>query len=121
MKHIFTVLGFISLSVGSVGIIVPMLPTTPFLLLSALCFAKSSDKINNWFKGTKIYRENLETLAKKQGMTKIAKLRVISTITLLFAIAAFFMRESVVGLIVIGAIWMAHFIVFVFIVGTIKE
>lgn len=58
-KIIYTIIGCLSLALGSVGAVLPILPTVPFLMLSALCFAKSSEKLNAWFKQTKIYKNNL--------------------------------------------------------------
>ena len=57
----YMVLGFVGLALGAVGAVVPLLPAFPFLLLAAFGFAKSSQKLHNWFIGTKLYRENLES------------------------------------------------------------
>ena len=56
------------LIVGIIGIIFPILPTTPFLLVSSICFAKGSDKFYNWFINTKIYKNNLEDFVKNREM-----------------------------------------------------
>lgn len=56
------------LIVGIIGIIFPILPTTPFLLISSICFAKSSDKFYSWFINTKIYKNNLEDFVKNREM-----------------------------------------------------
>lgn len=47
-KHLLFICGLFSLTLGIVGIFVPVLPTTPFLLLAAGCFTQSSDKLYNW-------------------------------------------------------------------------
>lgn len=48
MKLVFKIIGTISLCLGLLGIFIPILPTTPFLLLSATLYAKSSDKLYRW-------------------------------------------------------------------------
>ena len=48
---------------GAVGAVVPLIPAFPFLLLAAVCFARSSEKLNNWFINTRLYKNNL--LCKK--------------------------------------------------------
>ena len=54
-KRLLFILGFISLILGIVGILLPLLPTTPFLLLSAYCFSRSSEKLNNYILNNKFF------------------------------------------------------------------
>jgi len=68
-KIIYITIGCISLGLGTIGSVLPFLPTVPFLLLSAFCFAKSSEKLDMWFKSTKIYKNNLESFVRGAGMT----------------------------------------------------
>lgn len=58
-KILFVILGCIGVGLGAVGAVVPMLPAFPFLLLAAFSFAKSSEKLHNWFINTKLYKNNL--------------------------------------------------------------
>ena len=55
----FMTLGCISLALAVFGVVLPILPTVPFLALAAFCFAKSSDRLNNWLINTKFYQNNL--------------------------------------------------------------
>ncbi|MDN6206446.1 MAG: YbaN family protein, partial [Staphylococcus simulans] len=48
MRYILITIGLISAIVGFIGIVVPLLPTTPFLLLAAVCFSRSSERFNRW-------------------------------------------------------------------------
>lgn len=54
LKQIFfCTLGFLTLAIGSIGIAIPVLPTTPFILLSGICFSVGSPRLNEWLKGTR--------------------------------------------------------------------
>lgn len=120
-KIILIVVGCITLGLGAVGAVLPILPTVPFLLVSAFCFAKSSEKLNNWFKGTKLYKNNLETYVKGQGMTVATKVKIISTVTILMTIGFIMMHNVPVGRIVLAVVWIMHIIYFVFFVKNVKK
>ena len=78
-------LGCIGLVLGALGAVLPLLPTVPFLLLAALGFAKSSERLHTWFTGTKLYKNNLESYVRGEGMTAAAKRRIMLTVTALMA------------------------------------
>jgi len=86
-KIFFLVLGFISLALGAIGIPLPLLPTTPFLLLAAFCFAKASARLDNWFKHTKIYKNHLESFATNREMTLKTKLCILIPATIMLCCA----------------------------------
>lgn len=85
MKFIFTVIGLISFALGAVGVILPILPTTPFLLLAAFCFAKSSKRLNEWFRHTKIYQNHLDSFIKERTMTLKTKISILSFASFMLA------------------------------------
>ena len=111
-KTIFIILGLISLGLGAIGAILPMLPTVPFLMLSAICFSKSSEKLDRWFKRTKLYKNNLETFANGEGMTLKVKIRIMLTVTILMAIGFFtmFRKKLYIPCIILACVWFSeHF------------
>lgn len=74
------------LAIGTIGIVLPILPTTPFLLVSSVCFAKGSNKFHNWFVNTKIYKNNLEDFVKNREMklkTKVYLMLLSSTMIII--------------------------------------
>ncbi len=115
----FVALGCITLALGAVGAVLPILPTVPFLLASAFCFGKSSEKINNWFINTKLYKNNLERYVKDQGISRKIKIKIILTVTLLMAIGFVVMKEASAGRIILGFVWLFHIIYFCFGVKTL--
>ncbi len=119
-KLFFVILGFIGFVLGTVGTVLPILPTVPFFLLAAACFAKSSEKLNNWFKNTKLYKDNLESYVAGKGMTMKTKIRIMVTVTILMAIGFIMMNEVVVGRIVLSCVWVFHIVYFLVGVKTLR-
>ena len=120
-KILYIGLGCIGLGLGAVGAVVPLLPAFPFLLLAAFCFARSSQRLHNWFINTKLYKNNLETYVKGEGMTWKNKIRIMITVTLLMSIGFIMMDAVPVGRIVLAGVWVFHIIYFIFGVKTIKK
>ena len=73
-KLIYIVIGLLSFALGALGVVLPILPTTPFLLLASFCFMRGSERINHWFIGTSLYQKHLESFIKERSMTKKQKL-----------------------------------------------
>lgn len=119
-KIMYIIVGCLSLGLGAVGAVLPLLPTFPFLLLAAFCFARSSKRLHNWFTGTKLYKDNLENYVKGEGMTWKTKLRIMATVTILMAIGFVMMHAVPVGRIVLACVWVFHVLYFVFGVKTIR-
>ena len=120
-KVIYITVGCIGLALGAVGAVLPLLPAFPFLLLAAICFGKSSDRLDRWFKNTKLYKNNLESFVKGQGMTWKTKIKIMITVTVLMTIGFIMMNQVVVGRIVLACVWVFHILYFIFGVKTIKN
>lgn len=122
-KIIYIIVGCIGVGLGAVGAVVPMLPAFPFLMLAAYCFARSSEKLNNWFRGTRLYKDNLETYVQGKGMTMKTKIRIMTTVTLLMAVGFTMMalKGVVAGCVVLGFVWLFHIVYFLFGVKTLEE
>lgn len=92
----------------------------PFLMLSAFCFAKSSEKLHNWFISTRLYKKNLESFVQGKGMTVKTKVRIMLTVTILMSIGFIMMHAVPVGRIVLGIVWLFHVLYFIFGIKTLK-
>ena len=122
MKRIlYIILGCIGVGLGAVGAVIPMLPAFPFLMLAAFCFARSSEKLDRWFKGTKLYKDNLADYVAGKGMTVKTKVRIMITVTLLMSVGFIMMglKGIVTGCIGLGCVWAFHIIYFLWGVKTI--
>lgn len=122
-KILYVILGCIGVGLGAVGAVVPMLPAFPFLMLAAFCFARSSEKLDRWFKNTKLYQDNLADFVAGRGMTWKTKIRIMVTVTLLMSIGFTMMglKGVVVGCVVLGCVWLFHILYFCFGVKTISQ
>ncbi|MEG2290972.1 MAG: YbaN family protein [Clostridium sp.] len=84
-RSIYIAIGLICVAIGSIGIILPVLPTTPFLLLASACFVKGSDKFDKWFKETKLYKNHLEDFVNSRSMTMRTKISLILVADIMIA------------------------------------
>ena len=120
MKRMILILaGCVSLALGCVGVVLPVLPTVPFLLLTAWCFAKSSRRLHNWFVGTKLYKQHLESYVQKRGMTVRTKFTLLGTSSTVMLLGFLMMGEVPVGRLVLAVVWVCHVVYFVFGVKTL--
>ncbi len=115
------VLGFLCLALGTIGVVLPILPTVPFFLATLFCFTKSSEKLHHWFIGTSLYKKHLESYVKKEGMLLKTKLSIVTMVTLLMGVGFFLMarKDIWVPCIILAVVWVAHVIYFFGFVKTI--
>lgn len=90
LRILWLILGFAAIGLGAVGVVLPVLPTTPFLLLASFCFAKGSEKFHTWFTGTKLYKNHLDDFVQNRSMTLKTKLGILlpASAMLLLALVA---------------------------------
>lgn len=108
MKILLVIIASISLGLGIVGIFVPLLPTTPFLLLSAALYAKSSEKLYNWLLNHRIFGEYIRSYREEKAISLPVKIVAISTIwvslgySMLFLVNHKWYLQLILGLIAVG-------------------
>jgi uncharacterized membrane protein YbaN (DUF454 family) len=85
-NYIYISVGMISLLVGMIGVILPILPTTPFLLVSSYCFVKGSKKFDAWFKSTKLYKNHVESFVEEKAMSLKQKITILTTMIIMLSI-----------------------------------
>ncbi len=124
MRKIFwIILGLVGLGLGCIGAVLPMVPTVPFLLLAAMSFAKGSYKLHVWFIHTNLYKNNLETYVKGQGMSIKTKRKVMTMVSILMSFGFFMMlkKEIYIPCVILLGVWLFHIVYFTFIVKTYND
>lgn len=119
MRYIYLMIGMISFGLGFIGIVLPILPTTPFLLLAGFCFARSSKRVHNWFVSTKAYQRHLEPFVQKRAMALKTKICILSLASFMLAFPLFltdlwWLRVFIIGL------YIFKYYYFLFKIKTIK-
>ena len=119
MKLFFIILGFISMGLGCIGVVLPILPTTPFLLLASFCFAKGSTKFHNWFTNTNLYKNHLEDFVKTRAMTLRTKVTLLAFASTMLLIG-FIMSDVLIARIIIAFLFVFKYYYFIFRIKTLK-
>ena len=100
-KVIYLIVAAMSFVLGIVGIFLPVLPTTPLLILTSICLLKSSDKLNEKFMETKVYEKYVKEFHEKGGMTLKSKLMIIVPVSLILLIMFLLIENSIMRMVII--------------------
>lgn len=109
IKLLWLMIGIVSMVLGAIGVVLPVLPTTPFLLLAFFCFAKGSDRFHMWFIGTKLYKKHLESFVTSRSMTLKTKLCILLPASAMLILAMLAMSN------IYGRVFIVFLIIFKYI------
>ncbi|HDD6791117.1 TPA: YbaN family protein [Staphylococcus aureus] len=115
MRLILIVIGLIFTALGIAGAVLPLLPTTPFLLVAVFCFARSSDRFYNWLINQKIYKEYVENFYLHRGYTLQQKIKILISLYIVIGFSIYMVDVLTVrvGLIIMVIIQTAVLFTFV--------
>lgn len=117
-KIIYISLGLLFVGIGAVGAFVPILPTTPFLLLASFFFSKGSEKFEKWFRQTKLYKNYLEEFLTNRSMKLGTKIKLLSLATSVLLFSGYLVK-IIPFRIFIGVIIIYLYYYFIFRIKTI--
>jgi len=109
-QYIYITLGFGLVAIGFLGIVLPVLPTTPFIILAALCFAQSSERWHQWLLDTQLFGGMLRNWERHRcvslGVKRIAlvMMMLVGGLTLAFGVEGLWPRLITGGLMLAGCL-----------------
>lgn len=95
-RYLLLCLAWICFAFGAVGVAIPVMPTTPFLLLAAFLFARSSPRIHEWMLSTRLYREYVVPFKESGGIEAGKKARILAISLSALALSAFLVQKPLV-------------------------
>ncbi|RSD25589.1 DUF454 domain-containing protein [Mesobacillus subterraneus] len=115
MKALLIIIGTLSISLGIIGIVVPLLPTTPLILLGAACYVKASDKLYQKLIQNKWLGSYIQDFREKNGITRKNKILSLSMmwgsiiLTIIILDAPFWLAAILIIIAVSVSAWILSF------------
>ena len=72
-RQLFLAAGLVSLALGGIGVILPLLPTVPFVILAAFCFANSSPRLESWLVEHPVFGVHIRNWRERRAITRRGK------------------------------------------------
>ncbi|MDW8797042.1 YbaN family protein [Staphylococcus pseudoxylosus] len=98
MKYFLITMGVLFTIIGFVGAVLPLLPTTPFLLVAVICFSKSSERFEKWLVNTKVYITYVESFKNNKGYTLKNKFKLLISVYIVVGFSIFMIDHSLIRL-----------------------
>ena len=100
-RYFFVVLGTLFLGIGIVGIFTPVLPTTPFLLLAAACYLRSSQRFHRWLLHNRVFGSYIRNYTEGKGLPLKVKLFTVTLLWVTIGISIWAVDKLVVTIVLL--------------------
>lgn len=118
VRYVFLAIGAISFGLGTAGIVLPLLPTVPFYMLTLFCLARGSERFHKMFLESSLYQKTVGAYERDKALTLRTKLSILLSVSTIMAIGAYFSQNMPIALGVMAFVWIGHVIALAFIVKT---
>lgn len=112
-RALFTAAGTVFLVLGAAGVVVPLLPSTPFLLLSAACYVRGSERMHHWLLNNKWFGRYIRNYREGKGISAKSKVVALTVLWATIFFSAFYITDMIVVqviLFVVAVVVSAHII-----------
>ncbi|MCT4576738.1 YbaN family protein [Donghicola sp.] len=107
MRPVWFTFGIICVALGLIGVVLPLLPTVPFMLLAAFCFARSSERMHGWLVNHRVFGPAIEDWNRSGAISLTGKRAATASIAVVFSISVFMgLRPTILAIqaVTLGAV-----------------
>ena len=112
-RYLLLACAWLATILGCIGIVLPVLPTTPFLLLATFLFAKSSPRLHAWIQSTRVYRSYVLPFKDAGGIDRASKFRIIFISYAVMGISAYFVQRWYIWLVLAAVAVFLLYLMFI--------
>lgn len=98
-RIVWFIIGTVSLALGVTGVVLPILPTTPFLLITAFAYAKSSKRFHDMFIRSKLYRKHIKNFVMHKSMSVAGEIILLSLVSAMLITTMYFVNNAIVSVV----------------------
>lgn len=121
LSFVYLFLGSLTLALGVIGIILPILPTVPFFLLTAYFYAKGSSRFHQWFINSKLYKRYISGFAEHHAMSLGGELTLLIFVSLMLLTVTLVYAHSLAIAIILPTLDLVKYMYFIFKIKTLSK
>lgn len=91
-RQLYLIAGLLSVGLGAIGVILPLLPTVPFMILAAFCFAQSSPRLEAWLLNHEVFGQHIRNWRERKAITRRGKWAALTAFAFSIVMALLFVK-----------------------------